>query len=65
MSKRELLSKSELNALNQYYLFGYWKNRGSMKLIDRKQLIKKLYSLKYINNNGLTVIGRQYCLDNR
>ena len=59
------MSKAETNALNQYYLFGYWRNRGSMKVADRRQLLINLQSLGYLNDSGITAAGTQYCINNR
>ena len=59
------MNKAEVNALNQYHLFGFWKNRGSMKLEDRRQLLINLHSLGYINDSGITKTGTQYCINNR
>jgi len=59
------MSKAEVSALNQYYLFGFWKNRGSMKVADRRQLLMHLQSLGYLDNSGITNAGTQYCINNR
>jgi len=59
------MSNAETNALNQYYLFGFWKNRGSMKVADRRQLLMHLQSLGYLNDSGITNTGTQYCINNR
>ena len=59
------MSKAEVSALNQYYLFGFWKNRGSMKVADRRQLLINLQSLGYLDNSGITNAGTQYCINNR
>ena len=59
------MSKAETNALIQYHLFGFWKNRGSMNVSDRRQLLMHLQSLGYLNDSGITAAGTQYCINNR
>lgn len=59
------LTKPEENALNQYYLFGYWKNRGSMKLKNRRKLLNTLSNYGYLNDSGITKLGIDYCVYNR